>query len=85
MQLAKVIGTVTSTVKHASLEGWKLMIAQPLDARGQAEEYPVLMIDPMGAGKGDTVIYSSDGPYVRNTLGHNNTPARFAVIGIVDA
>ena len=32
MQLALVLGTATSTVKHPSLEGWKLLVAQPLAA-----------------------------------------------------
>ncbi|MCL4109613.1 UNVERIFIED_CONTAM: hypothetical protein GTU68_049206 [Idotea baltica] len=85
MQLAKVIGTATSTVKHPSLEGWRMMIAQPLGADGKPDEFPYIAIDPIGAANGDTVLISSDSPYVRKMLGTNKTPVRFAVIGLVDA
>ena len=33
MQLARVLGTVVATVKTESLEGRKLLVIQPLDAR----------------------------------------------------
>lgn len=84
MQLAKVIGNATSTVKHPSLEGWKLMVAQPLGADNKDDGFPLIMIDPMGAAKGDTVMFTSDGKSIRELVGANNTPIRFAVIGIAD-
>ena len=36
MQLGLVVGTATSTVKHASLRGQKLLVVQPLMADGKA-------------------------------------------------
>ena len=47
------------------------MIAQPLGADGEADESPYVAIDPIGAAKGDTVVVSSDSPYVRKLLGTN--------------
>ena len=84
MQLATIIGRATATVKHASMQGWKLAVAQPLDAAGQADGVPLLVIDSLGSGRGDQVLISSDGKFVRDAVGSNNTPVRWAVIGLVD-
>jgi ethanolamine utilization protein EutN len=84
MQLAKVIGNATATVKHPSLKGWKLMVAQPLAANGDPEDFPLIMVDPLGAGKDDTIMFTSDGKFVRDLLADDSTPVRFAVIGIAD-
>ncbi len=84
MQLAIVQGRATSTVKHPSLAGRKLLIAQMLgnDRRPLAD--PVLVVDGLGAGKGDTVMISSDGRGLRDLIGHHDTPARWWTLGIVD-
>ena len=53
MQIAKVLGHVTATVKHSSLNGWKLIVLQPLDQQLREDEFPQLAIDPLGArGRG---------------------------------
>ena len=85
MQLANIIGNATATVKHPTLEGHKLLIAQPLGASGVADGDPVLVIDQLGCGIGDQVIYTSDGKSVRAMVGANNTPVRFAVLGRADS
>lgn len=84
MQLAKVIGRATSTVKHATLQGWKLLIVQPLGVQDKSGGEPVLAIDNLGSGRGDRVMISSDGKYVREIMASNNTPVRWVVIGIQD-
>ena len=40
MQLAKVVGRATATVKHETLAGWRLLLVQPLDAAGKADGDP---------------------------------------------
>lgn len=84
MQFAKVVGRVTATVKHESLGGQRLLIIQPLDARGGADEDPQLAIDNLGSRRGDTVMVTSDGTAVRDMLGTKKTPIRWVVIGIAD-
>lgn len=84
MLLADIIGTVTSTVKHPSLSGLKLLIAQPLSAGLTADGDPVLIVDQLGCGAGDRVIFTSDGTSVREMIGARNTPVRFAVLGRAD-
>jgi ethanolamine utilization protein EutN len=85
MQLGNVIGTATSTVKHASLAGQKLLVVQLLAADGVAPDgEPVLAIDASGAGKGSKVIVTSDGKATREFLKSDTTPVRWSVIGIQD-
>lgn len=84
MQLARVIGHATSTVKHSSLDGWRLVVTQPLDAAGTADGVPLLAIDDVGCGLGDTVMLTSDGKAVRDLMKTNNSPVRWAIIGISD-
>lgn len=85
MQLANIIGNATATVKHPTLEGKKLLIAQPLGADGAADGDPVMVIDALGCRIGDRVIYTSDGKSVREMVGANNTPIRFATLGRADS
>ncbi len=85
MQLGTVIGTATSTVKHASLAGQKMLLVQLLMADGvSADGEPVLAVDALGAGRGERVILSSDGKATREFLKSDTTPVRWSVIGIQD-
>ena len=84
MQLARIIGTATSTVKHASLNGWRLAVAQPLGADGQPDGDPQLVVDPLNAGSGQTVVINSDGKFIRETMLQEKSPARFIVCAIVN-
>lgn len=86
MLRGKVIGTATSTVRHPSLEGWKLLVVQPLAADGSAPDGdPLLAIDNLGAGVGAQVFISSDGRGTRELIGSETTPVRWCVLGIDDA
>lgn len=85
MLSARVIGHTTSTVKHPSMEGWKLLVVQPLLPDGRTPDGdPVIAVDRLGAGRGETVIISSDGQGTREMLGVPNSPVRWLVLGIVD-
>jgi len=85
MLAGRVIGTATSTVKHPSMEGWKLLVVQPYGPDGRSPDGdPVLVVDALGAGIGQEVIISSDGKGTRELLGSDNTPVRWSVIGITD-
>ena len=83
MFLARIDGTVTSTRKHETLEGVRLLIAQRLESDGRTVGDPLILLDWLGARLHNTVLVSGDGDIARTALG-NNTPARMAVIGIVD-
>jgi bacterial microcompartment shell vertex protein len=86
MQLGLIVGTATSTVKHPTLRGQKLLVVQPLMADGRgADGDPQIAVDAVGAGKGQTVMITSDGKFVREIVKQENTPIRWSVIGIRDA
>jgi ethanolamine utilization protein EutN len=79
-----VIGHATSTVKHPSLTGWRLVIVQPVNAERQPEADPQIVVDRLGSGPGDLVVLNSDGKAARELIGNDKTPVRFFVIAIVD-
>ena len=85
MQTARVIGTTHATVRHPSLDGWRLLVVLPLDIHDRPDGFPALAIDNLGASRGDRVFFTSDGNVVRELVGRNDCPVRFAVQGIMDA
>ncbi|MEO2022145.1 MAG: EutN/CcmL family microcompartment protein [Pirellulaceae bacterium] len=85
MQLAQVIGTATSTVKHESLTGSKLLVVQPYGVDGKTPDGPPLLaVDVVGSGRGECVMITSDGRLAREVLNTDATPVRWTVIGIKD-
>ncbi|HXJ57600.1 MAG TPA: EutN/CcmL family microcompartment protein [Candidatus Dormibacteraeota bacterium] len=84
MFLARVEGNVVATRKHDSLEGWRLVICQPINAAGQAEGVPQVAIDAHGAGLHQCVIISSDGAAARAAVQDPRSPVRWLVLGVVD-
>jgi len=85
MQLARIIGTATATVKHPSLAGARLLVGQPLMAdRSTADGDPQLVIDTLSAAAGDLVVITSDGRMLREILKSDTTPARWSTIALVD-
>jgi ethanolamine utilization protein EutN len=86
MQIALVIGHTHSTVKHPTLDSKKLLIAQPVMIdQVTPDGSPVLAVDRCGAGPGDRVMLTSDGAAIRDLFGVENSPIRWAVLGILDA
>ena len=49
MQIASVIGRTNATIKHSALNGWKLLIVQPLDLVGGDDGDPQIAIDHLGS------------------------------------
>jgi ethanolamine utilization protein EutN len=84
MQIGRVMGHATSTVKHATLKGWRLLIVQMLLADGKEDGEPLLAIDYLCAGVGSLVIATNDGAAVRELVGAKNTPLRWLVLGLQD-
>jgi ethanolamine utilization protein EutN len=83
MYLARIDGVLTSTRRHAAFEAVRFLIAQRLEADGRTSGEPVVVLDRMGAGRGSTVLVSTDGNLAREWLG-KNVPARLVVVGLVE-
>lgn len=84
MLLARVEGNVVATRKHPSLDGWRLVICQPVGTNGQPEGSPLVAIDSLGAGMHQQVLISSDGAAARKAVGDAKSPVRWLVVGLVD-
>jgi ethanolamine utilization protein EutN len=86
MQLARVLGNAVATIKHDSLVGRKLLLVAPLMADGATiDGDPLLVVDAVGAGRGDTVIITSDGRGAAELMGRNDSPVRWTTAGIKDS
>jgi microcompartment protein CcmK/EutM len=84
MLLARVEGNIVATRKHPSLNGWRLLVCQPISPTGHPEGAPQVAIDPHGAALHQRVVLSSDGSAARLTVRDPKSPARWIIIGIVD-
>jgi len=84
MLLCRVEGHVVATIKHPSLDGWRLTLCQPIGQDGSPEGVPQIAVDRHGAGLHQRVIISSDGAATRKLLGNDKSPARWALICVVD-
>jgi len=82
MMLARVIGNVVSTVKDPSLEGRKLLLIQPLTRNGKPKGRPLVGIDSVGAGFGETVYWCRGREASLAFAGE--VPSDCSIVGIVD-
>ena len=84
MQLARVIGTVVATVKNDLLEGRKLLVIQPLNARYEESGKPMVAIDSVGAGRGEVVFWCR-GKEASFPFMPSEVPTDCTIVGIVDS
>ncbi|MGD9562617.1 MAG: EutN/CcmL family microcompartment protein [Pyrinomonadaceae bacterium] len=84
MQIARVIGTVVSTVKNDSLEGRKLLIVQTLDAALNEKGGPMVALDAVGAGVGELVFWCR-GKEASFPFKRDETPTDCTIVGIIDS
>lgn len=84
MQLARITGTVVCTVKNTLLEGQKLLVIQPLDARLKECGRPMIAVDSVGAGKGEIVFWcrGRESSFPFSPL---EVPTDCTIVGIVDS
>lgn len=85
MKLAKVTGTVVSTIAAPSLHAKKLLLCDLLDLDQNPTGAYLIAIDTVGAGAGETVILLDEGNGARQILQDPNAPVRTVVAGIVDS
>ena len=83
MQLGRVIGTATATVKHPTFEGERILVIQLETSSGGPDGEPILAFDRLGAGRGDRVLVTNDGRALQELLGMT-TPGRWSVMGLPD-
>ena len=84
MLIARVIGELVATQKHASHEGRKLLLVQPLNLDGTERGDAVVALDAVDAGVGDKVLLATEGFSAMPAVGRPNSPIDMAVIGFID-
>lgn len=83
MFLGRVIGTVWATRKDESLRNFKLQFVQPLSANREHAGNPIVAVDTVGAGPGETVFYITAREAVI-PLPVETAPVDASIVGIVD-
>lgn len=83
MWVGKVIGTLVATPKDESLTGSKLLIVQPMDFSDRKAGLPLVAVDIIGAGTGETVLVV-EGSTARAVYGKANSAVDAAIVGIID-
>jgi microcompartment protein CcmK/EutM len=84
MQIARVVGTVVATQKHATFGGAKLLLVQPVGLDDAPRGMPLLAVDSVGAGVHEKVLVVIEGRAAGEALGRKAAPVDAAIIGIVD-
>ena len=84
MQIARVVGTLVSTVKHPALAGKRLLVVQPCDPGGRPQGKAAMAVDTVDAGVGDWVLVLDEGASASGVLGNPRGPVRTLVVGVID-
>lgn len=84
MILGRVTGSVHATVKNAHLHGARILVVKPLDLAGRPAGRPLLSIDRVDAGVGDTVLVCREGGSARLLFDDEMTPVQAVVVAVVD-
>src|SRR6266852_5258650 len=85
MLIARVVGELVATQKHASHEGRKVLLVQPLNLDGTDRGDAVVALDSVDAGVGDRVLLVTEGYSAMTSVGRPESPIDMAVIGVIDA
>ena len=84
MQIARVCGTLVSTLKHPVLAGHKMLLVQPCDPDGRPVGRKTAALDVVDAGLGDWVLVLDEGSSASQVLATPRGPVRTLVVGVVD-
>ena len=85
MVLAKVVANIVSTQKSDTLIGKKILMVQPMDAKGEPYGDELTALDGVGAGIGDIVLALCEGGSARTIANvPSNAPVEVVIAGIID-
>jgi microcompartment protein CcmK/EutM len=84
MKLARVSGTVVSTICAPTFEERRLLLCDLLDDSGEPTGGYTIAVDAVDAGAGETVLILDEGNSARQVLDLPDGAVRAVVVGIVD-
>jgi microcompartment protein CcmK/EutM len=82
--LGKVIGNVWATKKYEAVRNFKFMLVQPINSEKVSIGSPIIAVDTVGAGPGETIIYITASEAVI-PLQIDSAPVNASIVGIVDS
>ena len=85
MKLARVTGTVVSTVKYEKYRGMKLLRVRHLDLEMNETGEELVALDAANAGIGDIVLVNNDGGAAQLVMGDKTLIASVTVCGVIDS
>jgi ethanolamine utilization protein EutN len=84
VKLARVVGTVISSINAPDFDGRTLLVCDLLDPSGRPTGGYMIAVDSVGAGAGEAVLLLDEGNSARQILAAPGAPIRTVVVGIVD-
>ena len=84
MKLARVVGTVVSTINSPIFDDRTLLLCDLVEPSGAASGGYLIAVDTVGAGAGELVLILDEGTSARQIVGETHGPLRTVVVGIVD-
>ncbi|MBG0770860.1 MAG: EutN/CcmL family microcompartment protein [Anaerolineaceae bacterium] len=85
MIIAKVVGTVVTTISHPHYKNRRLLVVQPIVTDDQEADGDFIALDNTHAGIGDTVLINRDGNGARQVLKNPDACIISVIIGIIDS
>ena len=83
MQMARVIGDIVASQKDPAFAGATLLLVQPIGADGRDVGRPLVAVDAVGAGVGETVFFVR-GKEASFPFHPVEVPTDAGIVGIVD-
>ena len=84
MKIARVAGTVVSTISAPIFNHQRLLLCDLLAPGGEPTGDYVIAVDVVDAGAGETVLILDEGTGARQVMGQSVAPIRAVVVGIID-
>jgi len=85
MILAKVVGTVVTTISHPHYKNRRLLVVQPMFTEGEKADEDFIALDNTQAGIGDTVLINREGNGARQVLNNPDACVISVIVGIIDS
>jgi ethanolamine utilization protein EutN len=84
VKVARVAGTVVSTIQAPVFDGRRLLLCDLLGLDGRPSGPTLIAVDTVDAGAGEVVLLLDEGNSARQILGQSPAPIRTLVVGVVD-
>ena len=85
MKIARVTGTVVSTIKYEKYVGMKLLRVRHLTLDGQPTGEELIALDAADAGIGDIVLVNNDGGAAQMIIGDAKVIVSVTICGPIDS